>query len=114
MALDSTLISGLATAAATISAAWLMRVGRKRRKANEDTTPEDEGVVSLTKQLMADKNRDLDRSRKRITLLESQISVQAKEHDEERRRWHEERDQLRIELDYAHARIAKLGGPDGV
>lgn len=99
MALDPTLITGLATAGATVVAAGLMRVGRRRTNGEDDDSPE-RTAVSLTKQLMYDQRRDLDRARKHITELEAECE-----------RLREERDQFRHELDYAHVRIAKLGGP---
>lgn len=92
---DSTLISGLATAGATIVTGTFVFIGRKKDR----TDPNVRQAVSLTKQLMSDQRRDLDRCRRRVTKLERDL--ENREHTI---------DQLREELDYAHARIQQLGG----
>lgn len=94
---DSTLISGLATAGATVIAGAFVVIGRKRGSEDEGA---ERTAVSLTKQLMNDQRRDLDRARKHIAKLEADVAARDATLE-----------QLRGELDYAHARIATLGGP---
>lgn len=93
---DSTLVAGLATAGATVVAAAIAWVGNRRRNGNNG----ENAAVSLTKQLMSEQRRDLDRARRRIGQLENEADAHR-----------EEMDQLRHELEYAHARIQQLGGP---
>lgn len=95
---DPQLVTAIAGAAATVISSTLYVIGKRR---NGDTPKNgDQGVVSLTKQLMADKNRDLDRNRKTIAEL-----------DRKTRQLEAKVAQLTHELDYAHARISQLGGP---
>lgn len=108
MALDPQIISGIAGAAGAIASAVLLRVGRRKGRAQEDT---ETTAVSLTKQLMSDQRRDLDRGRRRIRELEEAAVQQRRDHEAECVQLRAERDQYREELDYAHARIAQLGGP---
>ncbi len=97
MALDPQIISGIAGAAGAIASAVLLRVGRRKGRNQDDN---EHTAVSLTKQLMSDQRRDLDRGRRRIRELEAEL-----------KEVRGERDQYREELDYAHIRIAQLGGP---
>lgn len=96
-AFDSTAISGIATAAATVAAAVLLRVSRPKRD------PEDKGV-SLTKELMDQQRADF---RSRIRDLERETRQLRAERDHVRT----ERDQLQHEVDFLNARNRELGGP---
>jgi TolA-binding protein len=97
---DPTLVAGLASAAATVLSGSFIFIGRKRERSD----PNVRQAVSLTKQLMTDQRHDLDRCRRRVSSLERQL-------EKVRTDMQAEIDQLREELDYAHARIKTLGGP---
>lgn len=102
-AFDSTTISGLATAAATVAAAALLRIGRKSGNRQEDDEGEAEGV-SLAKHLSDEQRADF---RERIRHLEQECDALRESRDQARA----ERDTLQHEVNYAQNRNQQLGGP---
>jgi FtsZ-binding cell division protein ZapB len=89
---DPQIVAGVAAAIGTVISGSFILVGRKKDGNGNG--------VNLLKTVMDDKNREAARLRKELRDLQAQVdAVEA------------ERDHLRYELDYAHARLTALGDP---